>query len=274
MRGSLTQEYRLDGVETRYTLGMGHPNALQCMVWALTTLGLYLYGEKMKWYHYLLTMLVNIFFFLLTDSKTGLLVTVFTVVIVYMTTEKKHKIVSKLGAAIGIATTAFSVGISVVIAGNAYRVYNYVWNNDRTPFTLFLVKLNSLLTGRIRILTENDGFEGTIGTWRLFSRPENNYYFDLGWVRLFYWYGIIPGCIFVAVIIILMIYCYKKKQYPVLALIASFALYSVMEAHAVSVYLARNYIIFIIGQYWVKLISKEKAQEFYLWEILKSRVRI
>lgn len=271
---SLTQEYRLDGVETRYTLGMGHPNALQCMVWALTTLGLYLYGEKMKWYHYLLTMLVNIFFFLLTDSKTGLLVTVFTVVIVYMTTEKKHKIVSKLGAAIGIATTAFSVGISVVIAGNAYRVYNYVWNNDRTPFTLFLVKLNSLLTGRIRILTENDGFEGTIGTWRLFSRPENNYYFDLGWVRLFYWYGIIPGCIFVAVIIILMIYCYKKKQYPVLALIASFALYSVMEAHAVSVYLARNYIIFIIGQYWVKLISKEKAQEFYLWEILKSRVRI
>ncbi len=271
---SLTQEYRLDGVETRYTLGMGHPNALQCMVWALTTLGLYLYGEKMKWYHYLLTMLVNIFFFLLTDSKTGLLVTVFTVVIVYMTTEKKHKIVSKLGAAIGIATTAFSVGISVVIAGNAYRVYNYVWNNDRTPFTLFLVKLNSLLTGRIRILTENDGFEGTIGTWRLFSRPENNYYFDLGWVRLFYWYGIIPGCIFVAVIIMLMIYCYKKKQYPVLALIASFALYSVMEAHAVSVYLARNYVIFIIGQYWVKLISKEKAQEFYLWEILKSRVRI
>lgn len=268
---SLTQEYRLDGVETRYTLGMGHPNALQCMVWALTTLGLYLYGEKMKWYHYLLTMLVNIFFFLLTDSKTGLLVTVFTVVIVYMTTEKKHKIVSKLGAAIGIATTAFSVGISVVIAGNAYRVYNYVWNNDRTPFTLFLVKLNSLLTGRIRILTENDGFEGTIGTWRLFSRPENNYYFDLGWVRLFYWYGIIPGCIFVAVIIILMIYCYKKKQYPVLALIASFALYSVMEAHAVSVYLARNYVIFIIGQYWVKLISKEKEQEYYLWEILKKQ---
>ncbi len=271
---SLTQEYRLDGVETRYTLGMGHPNALQCMVWALTTLGLYLYGEKMKWYHYLLTMLVNIFFFLLTDSKTGLLVTVFTVVIVYMTTEKKHKMVSKLGAAIGIATTAFSVGISVVIAGNAYRVYNYVWNNDRTPFTLFLVKLNSLLTGRIRVLTENDGFEGTIGTWRLFSRPENNYYFDLGWVRLFYWYGIIPGCIFVAVIIILMIYCYKKKLYPVLALIASFALYSVMEAHAVSVYLARNYVIFIIGQYWVKLISKEKAQEYYLWEILKNRVRI
>ena len=77
-----------------------------------------------------------------------------------------------------------------------------------------------------------------------------------------------------AVIIILMIYCYKKKLYPVLALIASFALYSVMEAHAVSVYLARNYVIFIIGQYWVKLISKEKAQEYYLWEILKNRVRI
>lgn len=271
---SLTQEYRLDGVETRYTLGMGHPNALQCMVWALTTLGLYLYAEKMKWHHYLLALAINVFFFLLTDSKTGLLAAIFTVVIVYMTTEEKHKIVSKLGAAIGIATTVFSVGISVVIAGNAYRVYNYVWNNDRTPVTLFFVKLNSLLTGRIRILVENDGFEGTIGTWRLFSRPENNYYFDMGWVRLFYWYGIIPGCIFVAVIIILMICCYKKKQYLVLALIASFALYSVMEAHAISVYLARNYVIFIMGQYWTKLLSKETEHEYYLWESLKSIVRI
>lgn len=271
---SLTQEYRLDGVETRYTLGMGHPNALQCMVWALTTLGLYLYAEKMKWHHYLLALVINVFFFLLTDSKTGLLAAIFTVVIVYMTTEEKHKIVSRLGAAIGIATTVFSVGISVVIAGNAYRVYNYVWNNDRTPVTLFFVKLNSLLTGRIRILVENDGFEGTIGTWRLFSRPENNYYFDMGWVRLFYWYGIIPGCIFVAVIIILMICCYKKKQYLVLALIASFALYSVMEAHAISVYLARNYVIFIMGQYWTKLLSKETEHEYYLWESLKSIVRI
>lgn len=247
---SLTQDYGRGGVETRYTLGMGHPNALQCMIWALTTLGLYLYAEGMKWYHYLLTLIINIFFFLLTDSRTSLLVTVFAIIISYMATRKKIQIFSKLSAMIGIATTLFGIGFSVVVAGSAYRVYNYMWDIDRRPFTVLLAKLNELLNGRIRMLTGNEGCEGTIGTWSLFSRPENNYYFDMGWIRLFYWYGIIPASIFILVILGVMFYCYQKKQYLVIALIASFSVYSIIEAHAVSVYLARNYVLFLIGANW------------------------
>ena len=33
---ALTQDYGRGSVETRYTLGMGHPNALHCMVWTLS----------------------------------------------------------------------------------------------------------------------------------------------------------------------------------------------------------------------------------------------
>ena len=69
---ALTQDYGRGSVETRYTLGMGHPNALQCMVWALTVLVLYLYGEKWKWYGYAAALAVNTGFFFLTDSKTSL----------------------------------------------------------------------------------------------------------------------------------------------------------------------------------------------------------
>ena len=76
---ALTQEYGRGSVETRYVLGMGHPNALQCMVWALTVLFLYLYGEKMKWYGYPVVLGINIFFFLLTDSKTSLLAAAFAI---------------------------------------------------------------------------------------------------------------------------------------------------------------------------------------------------
>ena len=107
----------------------------------------------------------------------------------------------------GYLAAAFSVGISILIAANAYRVYDYVWNADRTKKTLFFVKLNELFNGRIRILVENDGFEGTAGTWSLFSRPENNYFFDMGWVRLFYWFGIVPAGIFLLAVLCLMIYC-------------------------------------------------------------------
>ena len=255
---SLTQDYGRGSVETRYTLGMGHPNALHCMVWALTTLLLYLYGEKMKVYHYVIVLLVNVGFFLLTDSKTSLLVSIFTVILACMAAGKKYFLLSKLSAIVGFITTIFSVGVSIMIAGNAYRVYDYIWNLDRTPFTMFLVKLNDFLNGRIRILVENDTFEGTIQTWRLFSRPENNRYFDMGWIRLFYWYGIIPAGLLLAILLWIMIYLYKEKNYMAIMLTASFALYTVIEAHGISVYLARNYVLFLLGAYWGQMIDGRK----------------
>lgn len=257
---SLTQDYGRGKVETRYTLGLGHPNALQCMVWALTTLGLYLYGNGMKWHHYLITFVINTVFFGFTDSKTSFLVTSITIVLAYLMSERCSANIQKIGVWLGGIITFFSIGISVVIAGNAYKVYNYVWYIDRSPIAAFYARLNDILNGRIRILVENDGFEGTIATWRIFSRPENNYYFDMGWIRLFYWYGIIPACVFIGVIFVLMLYCYKKGHYLSIMLISSFAFYSIIEAHAISVYIARNYIFFLIGMYWSPIIcNKEKG---------------
>lgn len=256
---SLTQDYGRGSVETRYTLGIGHPNALQCMVWALTTLGLYLYGTKMKWYYYLVVLAVNVGFFLLTDSRTSLVVTILIMILAYMI-KMDNRILKKLVGIGCILATMFSIFISVIIAGNAYKVYNYVWHWDRAPVTMFFVKLNNVLNGRIRILVENDGFEGTVGTWRLFSRPENNYYFDMGWVRLFYWYGIIPAGIFIVVLLLTMYYCCRKEQYMVLVLMTSFSIYSIIEAHAISVYIARNYVLFLVGAFWSKVLYEDSQK--------------
>lgn len=261
---SLTQDYGRGSVETRYVLGMGHPNALQCMVWALTVLGLYLYGEKMKLYHYGLVLLLNIGFFLLTDSKTSLLVTIFAVVMVFLTAKWKNIRGRKLIGGAGIFATIGSIGISVVIAANAYRIYDYVWNFDRSFITMLFVRLNEILNGRIRILVENDRFEGTIQTWSLFSRPENNYFFDMGWVRLFYWFGIIPGVVFVAFTIWFLVYCYRKNDYMAIALTAALAVYNIVEAHIISDYLARNYLFFLLGAAWcgmLKELVKDKNTE-------------
>lgn len=255
---SLTQDYGRGGVETRYTLGMGHPNALQCMVWAMTTLSLYLYGEKIKWYYYPLLLAVNGFFFFLTDSKTSMLTIIFTMLITYMASVKKFPVIPKISAFLSGAVTLFSIGISIMIAANAYRVYNHAWTGESSRLTMFFVKLNDLLNGRIRILSGTTRFEGTTSTWSLFSGPENNYFFDMGWVRLFYWYGIIPACIFILVMLAVMVYCYRKAKYKEIVLIASFALYSVIEAHAVSVYLARNYVLFIIGACFSKMMVEKK----------------
>ena len=258
---SLTQNYGRGGEETRYTLGMGHPNALHCMVWSLIILGLYLYAEKMKWYHFAVPMAINAAFYLITDSKTSFLVTTMTIVLSMLLVLVKNETIKKVAVLFGYLGTIFSIGISVLIAANAYRVYDYVWNADRTKITMFFVKLNDALNGRIRILVENDGFEGTVGTWSLFSRPENNYFFDMGWVRLFYWFGIIPACAFLAVLLMLMVYCYKKRDYMAAVVIISISIYSVTEAHVISDYLARNYIFFLMGAYWFQMLPQKRKDK-------------
>ena len=252
---ALTQEYGRGSVETRYVLGMGHPNALQCMVWALTVLFLYLYGEKMKWYGYLVVLGINVFFFLLTDSKTSLLAAVFAILYASIYRFAKNKMIKKICNMTGILLVVGSVAFSVFIAGTAHYVYNYDWAIDTSSTAACFSRLDSILTGRIRSLTDNTRWEGTIQTWKLFSEPANNYYFDMGWIRLFYWYGIIPATIAVIVLMVLLLYCIRKKKYMELVMIVSFAVYTVVEAHAISVYLARNYVLFLLGMYWVNIVG-------------------
>ena len=155
----------------------------------------------------------------------------------------------------GVLLAAGSVAFSVFIAGTAHYVYNYDWSIDTSSTAAFFKKLDSILTGRIRSLTSSVRWEGTIQTWKLFSEPANNYYFDMGWVRLFYWYGIIPACIFIILFFVFLWYCIRKKDYMAFVMMVSFAVYSIVEAHAVSVYLARNYVLFLFGMYWVNIVN-------------------
>ncbi len=258
---SLTQDYGRGSVETRYTLGLGHPNALQCMVWALTVLGIYLYGHKMKWYGYLTVLLINILFFLTTDSKTSFLGAIFTIFYAGIYHFVKSEAARKICNLAGMFITMGSIAISVFIAGNAHLVYKYDWGIEKSALAIFLKKMDDALTGRIRSLTGNVRWEGTIQTWKLFSEPANNYYFDMGWIRLFYWYGIIPAIIIIMLIFAMMFYCVKKKDYMAVVMMVAFAVYTIVEAHAVSVYLARNYVLFLLGSYWYKMIDKDKNRQ-------------
>ena len=83
----------------------------------------------------------------------------------------------------------------------------------------------------------------------------------MGWVRLFYWYGIIPASIFIVILFIVMFHFYKKKDYAALMLIMSFSVYTIVEAHAVSVYMARNYVLFLIGASWSAIVCGAKKKE-------------
>lgn len=252
---SVTQIYEAAGTpDTRFTLGFGHPNTLYCMVWVLMLLGMYVYPEKMKWYTYLCLAAGCLGMFFLTKTATGILIALFSLVLAamfqYLPKMKESKVIQGLS----LAGYAFCIIVSVLGAANANRVLNYNWGLDTSRKAQFYVYLDKILTGRLLTLASTEISDGTLQTWRIFAKPDTTYYFDLGWVRLFYWYGIIPAVIFILVLLYLLYFCFKKKDDMAVVMILSITIYTVVEAHFVSVYIARNYLLFLLGMYWYQMI--------------------
>ena len=246
----------------RYTFGLGHPNACYCLFWALSTLGICLWHEKMKAWHYGLITLAGILLFLPTRSRTGFLFLVFTLALSLLLAYQKKAREAKLLYALGIATVLACVLLSVWIA--YYEPY-------QGPFYTYI---DRFITGRITSMNTLEGGGGMLRNWRLFSRPENIKYFDLGYVRLFYWYGIIPGAAYVIMYALLLWECRRRKEPFGFMMLLSFALYTMLEAHFVSVYMGRNYALFLMGAYWGGIVdrrdrtpSEESVQKGYVWKL-------
>lgn len=242
--------------ETRYTLGMGHPNALACMFLMLVVLGIYAYFDRMKWYIYLFVMLLNVGFYVLTGSKTTMLIT--TVFLAGACTMTYCRLLRDraLIYVCGLLVFALCLGFSLDAAVCAQRVRDARWNaffynNPRdNAHIVALGKIDRIITGRIISLTDSDNNDGMIQTWSAFSKPDHmNYYFDMGWVKLFYRYGIVPGILYVLACLMLLWNLYKRKDACGLLLFATLVVYTVIEAHLVSVYLGRNFLLMMMGYY-------------------------
>ena len=258
---ALAQDFGRGGVEIRYVLGMGHPNALQCMVWMTSSLGMYLYHTKWKWFHYLVVWILNLLFFFLTDSKTSMAIVTAAVVLFLIADHLHAKWGKRLFSAANIAAVAGSIGLSFFAAKDAMSLFKYYWGAPLTRKVQIYLFLDKLLTGRIHSLVDTTYKEGTISTWSMFSSPHNTYYFDMGWVRLFYWYGIIPGIIVVACLFLLLGYFYKRDRLAEMILFSTYSVYTIVEAHIVSVYIGRNYLLFIAGMYLWNIWNKTGKQD-------------
>lgn len=243
-------------LETRYTLGMGHPNALACMFIMLVVLGVYVWFEHMKWYIYLFIMLLNLGVYALTDSKTGMLITAVFLLGACLLTYCKILPSKKLIYVCGLLVFALCLAFSADAAVYAQKVRNVQHNtffygaHGEGRHAEVLARIDRLLTGRILSLTNSESNEGMVQTWSAFSEPNNmNYYFDMGWVKLFYRYGIVPGILYIVAQLALLWQMYKRKDACGLLMFVTLAVYTVIEAHLISPYLGRNFLLILTGYY-------------------------
>lgn len=254
---SYTADFGRGYEQTRYTLGMGHPNALACMFLMLVALGIYIYSERMKWYSYLFLMLLNIGVYYLADSKTSMLITTLLLLASFVMTYFKVFREKRIAYFCGILAFILCLGFSLDGAIQAKAVRDAYWNlvyhrgQHFNAHVETLLKLDLHLNGRILSLTDSERDDGAIETWSLFSEPGNmNYYFDMGWVKIFYRYGIIPGILYCIACFALLWQLYRKKDAFGLVIFVIMAIYTVMEAHLISVYVGRNFLLMMMGSYF------------------------
>ncbi len=255
---SITDVFREDIVETRYCFGMGHPNAFHCMVFMLVLLFLYLYGSSMKKYWFAVLFVMNAGIFFLTGSKTGMMMTAFAIVFAAALRLSPRLRTAPLIYGGTAVLLLICTGIAWIAAAFSREVpyHEAVWQLDR------------LLSHRIvNLYYDSASHAGTLSTWTLFGVAENEYYFDLGWVRLFYWYGMIPAFIYIVVLMLLIKELYKQREYMGIMVLASLFIYTLMEAHIVSVYLARDYTLFLIGMYFGSMFQVDKGKKGYFWQV-------
>ena len=230
-------------VETRYCFGMGHPNAFQCMMYMMTVLCLYIYVDKMKWYHFVLLLLINVMTYHYTDSNTAMLVIGATIIgaaiMKYVPILKNLKWIYWLSAAFVLTLVIFSA------------VGSYTGRE-----TQFMYDLDQILNGRFQYAHAIEN--ARVENWTLFSNRANTEFFDQGFIRLFYWYGIIPGIMYVLANLYLIYQSYQKKDYMLLIIVVGFSLFSMMEAHLVSVYILRNYLFILLGSYWYQPFERKE----------------
>ncbi len=250
---SRTDLYRTGGdVERRYALGFGHPNALHCLFLMLMLLAIAIWQRTFRWWQILLLGAANAGLYLLTDSRTGTAIGFLAI---------GFSLWMKLLEGRGAATegsesgTAFRQGLVtahyLAVAGLyadavAFSVWAAKVSWDSGNWWSSANPIDQKLTGRIADLYYGAVERGSLDAWTLFGKSSERY-FDMGFVRLYYWYGIVPATLVILAVWLLLYLCRRYGETGCLVMIACMGVYTVLEAHLVSVFIGRNYLVPVLG---------------------------
>lgn len=245
IQGHLYQTYDYGhGVETRWDLGLGHPNSLHCMAAMLLIFGLYLFEKKMKLYLYVLLGVGNVLLYGLTRSNTAFAISMLALML---------SLLLHYGKKLAAGNAVYFLGELFLFGGLVFSVFCGIY---RPSGHWLLEKLDHVLTGRISSLWMTTFHEGTLSTWKWFGQRLNVCYFDLGWLRVVYWYGVIPALVIIGLTFALLEHARKTRDKAAFMLLLCFGLYTVFEAHLVSAYIGRNYALFIAALYLPKMLGR------------------
>ena len=224
---TLTRDYRRIGLETRYCFGYSHPNVFYSSLFTVMTVGILVFFARMRGIHYIILTGINIVFYFLADSRTGFLVVQLTIVLFYCLHRfpriMEHAVVFWCGM-VGL------VGLIIASYSTLYLPYRIIGFMDQ------------LLTGRIELAREWNYYN----QWSLLPNnqtPAN--VLDMGYINVAANWGVLLGVIYFCAILCCYYKLYKVKNWPYVAALLVYSIFTFAESHAFSIYFVGN-IMFLL----------------------------
>lgn len=252
---SLTKDFGRGVDETRYCLGLGHPNTLHGMLWMTCLYLVYALRDRIKIISLILLMIMNFVAFWLTNSRTGLIVTAFLIITEAMLLMNRW-----------IPDRLVHIGITML---NIALLPYVCLVMDRRLYYPYVAKFDSAITGRV-LSTFRASRVTELTSWLPFSAMGREPMSDIGIAKIVGTYGYIPLLIFILLMLSLLHALYAEKDYAGMAVMASIVLSLYAEAHVISDYIGSNPIILLAGIYWDKMVKTEET-DYYMHELIMQK---
>lgn len=219
--------------ELRYCFGYNHPNTCHIVFVQLTLALVWLYYEKMKWYAIALVAVANVVLGLFTDSRTGVLLG--SVVFLFL---MFVKIWDKIAEKEVLYWLNF-----VTLAGCLVLSVLTVTVGTTNPL---LALVSKLWTGRIEYANIAAAGSGI----SLLSGADLQISCDMGFVKLFYNYGVLMAIVLLFILLYQLFLNQKRKDVAELMVIFSGMIFLLGEKFSSGEFITRNIlVIFMIGMW-------------------------
>lgn len=251
---SMKQDFRGLGIETRYCFGFTHPNTCHIINLQFILVLIWFFWEKVEWFHIVTAILINIFIYIFTDSRTNMLLG--TVVLGIMLIGKIWKWIQK-------AEWVYGLGIITLTASLLLSFLTVIYDTTESALLNFVDKVwtSRIYWGHIwakYYLTYEDN---TVTGWTerekvtLFSHRDGQILIDMGFLKLYYNYGIIIFTIVIALMLIKIYRNARKKDLAELMIIVSGMVWMLGESFSFGQYITRN-ILFV---FMLDLLQKQEV---------------
>ncbi len=222
-----------DGIRKRYGLGYGHANSAHSFVTTIIFLGILAYKDRLKISHYMLLGVFNLMIYQFTDSRTGMLLSLFGICSTYILyLVNKFNLIKYIDIIIQNKFVKFFISNTFIII--TILAFIMCWLYAKYGMFGKLGTLSSRFFNASRVIENN----------KITLFGQRNIDTDLGYVYILYKYGGVFWSSWLIAYSLLLRKIIENKLYIECMIVICFAIYSIIECFTGSI-LANITLIFI-----------------------------